>query len=198
MLPGVKEAAALSKLLKSHPVFGSSAFKIVNVAGDGDLEEESADALTKVKNAIKEAGTSGYTITLSCGKLTTGVTVKEWSNVLMLAGSYATSPSSYLQTIFRVQSPGNITGKIKEHCYVFDFAPDRTLKVAAAATRLSYKAGTTTDQDRVVLGEFLNFCPVIGIDGSKMSYYSVNSLLQQLKKIEIDKVISSGFEDSKL
>ena len=198
MLPGVKEAAALSKLLKSHPVFGSSVFKIVNVAGDGDKEEESADALTKVKRAIKEAGTSGYTITLSCGKLTTGVTIKEWSNVLMLAGSYATSPSSYLQTIFRVQSPGNINGKIKEHCYVFDFAPDRTLKVAAAATRLSYKAGTTTDEDRVVLGEFLNFCPVIGIDGSKMSYYSVNSLLQQLKKIEIDKVISSGFEDSKL
>lgn len=198
MLPGVKEAFALSKLLKKHSVFGSSAFKIVNVAGDGDLEEESADALTKVKKAIKEAGTSGYTITLSCGKLTTGVTIKEWSNVLMLAGSYATSPSSYLQTIFRVQSPGNINGKIKEHCYVFDFAPDRTLKVAAAATRLSYKAGTTTDEDRVVLGEFLNFCPVIGIDGSKMSYYSVNSLLQQLKKIEIDKVVSSGFEDSKL
>lgn len=198
MLPGVKEAAALSKLLKKHPVFGSSTFKIVNVAGDGDMEEESADALTKVKNAIKEAGVSGYTITLSCGKLTTGVTIKEWSNVLMLAGSYATSPSSYLQTIFRVQSPGNINGKIKEHCYVFDFAPDRALKVAASATRLSYKAGTTTDQDRVVLGEFLNFCPVIGIDGSKMSYYSVNSLLQQLKKIEIDKVVSSGFEDSKL
>ena len=198
MLPGVKEAAALSKLLKKHPVFGSSAFKIVNVAGDGDLEEESADALTKVKKAIKEAGVYGYTITLSCGKLTTGVTIKEWSNVLMLAGSYATSPSSYLQTIFRVQSPGNINGKIKEHCYVFDFAPDRTLKVAAAATRLSYKAGTTTDQDRIVLGEFLNFCPVIGIDGSKMTYYSVNSLLQQLKKIEIDKVVSSGFEDSKL
>lgn len=198
MLPGVKEAAALSKLLKKHPVFGSSAFKIVNVAGDGDMEEESADALTKVKNAIKEAGISGYTITLSCGKLTTGVTIKEWSNVLMLAGSYATSPSSYLQTIFRVQSPGNINGKIKEHCYVFDFAPDRALKVAASATRLSYKAGTTTDQDRVVLGEFLNFCPVIGINGSKMSYYSVNSLLQQLKKIEIDKVVSSGFEDSKL
>lgn len=198
MLPGVKEAAALSKLLKKHSVFGSSVFKIVNVAGNGDLEEESADALTKVKNAIKKAGVSGYTITLSCGKLTTGVTIKEWSNVLMLAGSYATSPSSYLQTIFRVQSPGNINGKIKEHCYVFDFAPDRALKVAASATRLSYKAGTTTDQDRVVLGEFLNFCPVIGIDGSKMSYYSVNSLLQQLKKIEIDKVVSSGFEDSKL
>lgn len=198
MLPGVKEAAALSKLLKKHSVFGSSVFKIVNVAGYGDMEEESADALTKVKNAIKEAGVSGYTITLSCGKLTTGVTIKEWSNVLMLAGSYATSPSSYLQTIFRVQSPGNINGKIKEHCYVFDFAPDRALKVAASATRLSYKAGTTTDQDRVVLGEFLNFCPVIGINGSKMSYYSVNSLLQQLKKIEIDKVVSSGFEDAKL
>ncbi len=198
MLPGVKEAAALSKLLNNHLIFGSSAFKIVNVAGDGDAEEENADALTKVKKAIKEVGPDGYTITLSCGKLTTGVTIKEWTCVLMLAGSYSTSPSSYLQTIFRVQSPGNINGKIKEHCYVFDFAPDRALKVAASASRLSYKAGTTTDEERIILGNFLNFCPVIGIDGSKMSYYDVNSLLQQLKKIEIDKVISSGFEDSKL
>ena len=116
MVPGVKEAKALSELMKSHPVFGSTAFKIVNVAGDGDSEEENKDALNLVKTAIKEAGTEGYTITLSCGKLTTGVTIREWTAVMMLAGSYSTSASTYLQTIFRVQSPCNMNGKIKTDC----------------------------------------------------------------------------------
>lgn len=136
VVPGVKEAKALSTLLQHHPVFG--AFKIVNVAGDGDEEINSADALTAVRNAFKE---NEYTITLSCGRLTTGVSVPEWTAVLMLAGSYSTSASQYLQTIFRVQTPANIDGKTKENCYVFDFAPDRTLKMVAESVQLSAEAG---------------------------------------------------------
>lgn len=93
MVPGVKEAHALSKLLKKHPVF--SLFRIVNVAGDGDEEEGTDTALQKVKSAIKQAGEDGYTITLSCGKLTTGVTIKEWTTVLMLAGTFSTSASKF-------------------------------------------------------------------------------------------------------
>lgn len=91
MIPGVKSGRALSKLLQSHEVF--KYFKIVNVAGNGDEDEESADALEKVQNAIEE---NEYTITLSCGKLTTGVTVPEWTAFFMLAGSYSTSASSYM------------------------------------------------------------------------------------------------------
>ena len=87
MIPGVREAKALKALMQKHPVFGL--FNIVNVAGNDD--EESSDALESVRNAINDAGDSGYTITLSCGKLTTGVTVKEWTGVFMLAGSYSTS-----------------------------------------------------------------------------------------------------------
>ena len=143
MVPGVKEAKALSSMMKQHPVFGSGLFEIVNVAGDGDEEENSKDALDAVRKAIGNKPETNYTITLSCGRLTTGVSVKEWTAVFMLSGSYSTSAANYLQTIFRVQTPANIGGKIKDKCYVFDFAPDRTLKMIAEASKISEKAGKT-------------------------------------------------------
>lgn len=193
MVPGVKEAKALSALMKQHPAFGSGVFQIVNVAGDGDEEQNYSDALQAVRKAINE---TEYTITLSCGRLTTGVSVPEWTAVFMLAGTYSTSASNYLQTIFRVQTPANIGGKIKEKCYVFDFAPDRTLKIIAEASKISAKAGKTTSNDRQIMGEFLNYCPVISIDGSKMQPYNVDSMLQQLKRAYTDKVVRNGFDDN--
>ena len=181
MVPGVREARALKSLIMKHPVFGNGQFNIINVAGSDD--EESADALNSVKNAISEAEKNDtYTITLSCGKLTTGVTIKEWTAVFMLAGSYSTSAANYLQTIFRVQSPCNKNGMIKETAYVFDFAPDRTLKMVSQAVSVSSKAGKTTDGDKQILGKFLNYCPVISIFGSQMKEYQADRLLQQLKK----------------
>ncbi|NLO71650.1 MAG: DEAD/DEAH box helicase family protein, partial [Porphyromonadaceae bacterium] len=179
MVPGVKEARALSAMLKTHPVFGQ--FDIVNVAGDGDEEEAKEEALKKVENAIGENPHETYTITLSCGRLTTGVSVKAWTAVFMLSGSHNTSASAYMQTIFRVQTPATINGKVKEECFVFDFAPDRTLKVIAETAKISAKAGKTTDSDRTAMGEFLNFCPIIAFDGSRMKDYDVNSMLEQLK-----------------
>ena len=197
IVPGVKEARALKKLMLKHPVFGCGQFNIVNVAGNGDEEEASDDALGKVIKAINDSG-DDYTITISCGKLTTGVTVKEWTAVFMLAGSYSTSAANYLQTIFRVQSPCNENGKIKENAYVFDFAPDRTLKMISSAISVSTKAGKTKFNDKQILGKFLNYCPVIGISGSKMKEYSATTLLQQLKKAYADKVVRNGFDDSNL
>lgn len=193
VVPGVKEAKALSVLLQKHPIFGM--FKIVNVAGDGDEEIDSSDALTAVRNAFKE---SEYTITLSCGRLTTGVSVKEWTAVLMLAGSYSTSASQYLQTIFRVQTPANIDGKTKENCYVFDFAPDRTLKMVAESVQLSAKAGKKELKAELALKKFLNFCPVISIDDTRMKEFKVDQLLQALKKAYIERVAKNGFDDNKL
>ena len=127
MVPGVKEALALQHLLEKHPVFCN--FDIVNVAGDGDPEDPTGEALEAVRKAINKAGEDGYTITLSCGKLTTGVSVKQWTAVFMLYGTYTTKAAGYLQTIFRVQTPCNDYGKGKTCAYVFDFAPDRTLKL---------------------------------------------------------------------
>lgn len=197
MVPGVREARALKNLMMEHPVFGNGQFNIINVAGSDD--EESADALNSVKNGISEAEKNDtYTITLSCGKLTTGVTIKEWTAVFMLAGSYSTSAANYLQTIFRVQSPCNKNGMIKETAYVFDFAPDRTLKMVSQAVSVSSKAGKTTDGDKQILGKFLNYCPVISISGSQMKEYQADRLLQQLKKAYADKVVRNGFDDSNL
>lgn len=198
MVPGVREARALKKLMLKHKIFGNGMFEIVNVAGDGDEEEKSEEALTKVRKAIKEAGNDNYTITLSCGKLTTGVTVKEWTAVFMLSGSYSTSAANYLQTIFRVQSPCNENGKIKETGYVFDFAPDRTLKMVSSAVSVSSKAGKTKTSDAATMGKFLNYCPVIAVSGSEMKEYSATRLLQQLKKAYADKVVRNGFDDSNL
>lgn len=194
MLPGVKEAKALSKMLKSHPIFGQ--FKIVNVAGEGDEEREYKDALEAVQNAIGDNPDDHYTITLSCGRLTTGVTVPEWTAVLMLAGSFNTSASSYLQTIFRVQTPANINGRIKQRCSVFDFAPDRTLKMVAEAGQLNPQIGRVSD--KIVMGEFLNYCPVISLDDSNMVKFDVNSMLQQLKRAYTDRVVKNGFDDKNI
>ena len=198
MVPGVKEAKALSKLMKRHPIFGNGTFNIVNVAGEGDEEEKSEDALEKVRNAIDGAGSEGYTITLSCGRLTTGVTVPEWTAVFYLAGSFATSAANYLQTIFRVQSPCNKDGKIKRSCYVFDFAPDRTLKMVAESVAISTRAGKTNNSDRQILGEFLNYCPVISVEGTRMKEYDTNRLLQQLKRAYAERAVKNGFDDNNL
>ncbi len=196
MLPGVKAAKALSMKLKSHPVFGT--FDVVNVAGDGDEEEESIEALKAVEKAIGPDPDETYTITLSCGRLTTGVSVKPWTGVFMMTGSFSTSAAGYMQTIFRVQTPYSHNGRMKEQCYAFDFAPDRTLRVLAETAKVSAKAGKTTDGDRKILGDFLNFCPIISIEGSQMKPYDVKTMMGQLKKAQIEKVVQCGFEDGAL
>lgn len=194
MVPGVNEALALSALLRTHPVFGE--FEIVNVAGEGDEEKPFDDALTEVENAIGKNPDDTYTITLSCGRLTTGVSVPAWTAVFMLAGAYNTDAKRYMQTIFRVQTPANINGRQKEECFAFDFAPDRTLKVIAETAKFSVKGGkSNSESDRTRMGEFLNFCPVISVDGSRMKEYDVPSLLEQLKRVYIERVVEHGFED---
>jgi hypothetical protein len=201
MVPGVKEAKALSAMLQNHPTFGQ--FKIVNVAGDGDEEETNEEALQKVKKAITDKAHETYTITLSCGRLTTGVSVPAWTAVFMLSGSFNTSASGYMQTIFRVQTPATINGRMKEECFVFDFAPDRTLKIIAETAKITAKksgtkGNTTGEDDRTAMQKFLNFCPVIAMSGSQMKTYDVNAMLEQLKKVYVERVVRNGFEDNYL
>ena len=200
MVPGVKEGAALARLLNDDDVFGQ--FKIVNVAGDGGIDDEESNekALAMVRTAMTDHPEDTRTITLSCGKLTTGVNIKPWTAVFMLAGTYSTSASNYMQTIFRVQTPATIGGRMKTDCYVFDFAPDRTLKVMAEAAQVSAKAKKDGDEksDRELLGEFLNFCPIISYTGTEMKYYDVNSMMEHLKRVYVDRVVNNGFEDNHL
>jgi len=193
ILPGVKEARAFSALLKQHPVFGF--YEVVNVAGEGDVEQPYDDALKAVRKAIKN---HTHTITLSCGKLTTGVTVKEWTGVMLLSGSASTGAAGYMQTIFRVQSAGSIDGKQKSVCYAFDFAPDRTLKVLSEVHQLKKSAVGTDDGGRVQLGEFLNFCPVLAEGDTGMEFYDVPKMMRQLKRLTVDAAVKSGFDDDSI
>lgn len=196
VLPGVRAARALSALLQQHPVFGQ--FRIANVAGEGDEDVPAEDALKLVRDAMGDNPGETYSITLSCGRLTTGVSVPEWFGVLMLAGSVNTDAKRYMQTIFRVQTPATINGLRKEDCYAFDFAPDRTLQVLATVPRVSTKAGTTTESQKRDLQEFLNFCPVIASTGSSMKTLDANRMLEALKKADVERVVRNGFEDSRL
>lgn len=193
IVPGVKEAAALSRLLRKHPVFGK--FKVANVAGDGDEEEPYDEALKKVQDTIAN---NKYTITLSCGRLTTGVTVPEWSAVMLLTGGANASAAGYMQTIFRVQSAGSIEGKQKECAYAFDFAPDRALNVISEVHDLTRHGKMSEEQQRTALGEFLNFCPVISVEGTEMIPYKTDTLMRQIKKLSVDKAIQTGFDDDSI
>ncbi|MFW5613030.1 MAG: DEAD/DEAH box helicase, partial [Prevotella pectinovora] len=196
VLPGVNAAKALSEKLRNHSVFGN--FSVVNVAGNGDEDEENADALQLVNKAIGPDPDETYTITLTCGRLTTGVSVKPWTAVFMMSGTFSTSAANYMQTIFRVQTPFTCHGRMKTNCYAFDFAPDRTLRVLAKVAKVSAKAGKTDDEDRKILGDFLNFCPIISIEGSQMKPYDVKSMMAQLKRAQIEAVVQNGFEDGAL
>ncbi|EFF41696.1 hypothetical protein [Mycoplasmopsis alligatoris] len=203
MLPGVKEAKALADLLKKHEIF--SLFEIINVAGDGD---EKADRLEKkhLDNLNAHIGndpSKTRTITLSCGRLTTGVTVRPWTGVFMLYGGQNTSAISYLQTIFRVQSPWQVNGFIKEQAYVFDFSPDRALKIVydMASNKTANLLNNNRSNDKLVeenITKFLKFCPVIAIKGSIMKNADVKYILSEIKRSLINRVASNSFDDDRI
>ncbi|NDC31938.1 MAG: hypothetical protein EBZ58_13635, partial [Bacteroidetes bacterium] len=127
---GVKMCELLKSHLKHHPYFKD--YRVIMAAGDGDEDRSKSDkALNEVHDAIGENPWQTKTITLSCGQLTTGITVAPWTAVLML--NNLTSPALYLQAAFRGQNPWRyeVDGEInnKSDCFVFDFAPDRILKI---------------------------------------------------------------------
>ncbi|UXZ05674.1 Eco57I restriction-modification methylase domain-containing protein [Moraxella nasicaprae] len=198
LLNRVDSAKALAKLLKNHPVFEH--YKIVLAAGDGRGDETdviSSTALNRVKKAIKE---NDKTITLSVGQLTTGVTIPEWTAVLML--SNVKSPALYMQTAFRVQNAWQYeqNGQVyqKKNAYVFDFAPERTLIIYDEfANNLSKntRGGSGTNQNREEnIRELLNFFPVIAEDADgKMIELDVNQVLTIPKIIKANEVVRKGF-----
>ena len=195
---GVPEALALSNLINKHKLHTEYGYQVVNVAGEGDPEDEikNSEALKKVNTAISE---NERTITLTCGRLTTGVTVREWTGVFMLAGSYNTRAATYLQTIFRCQSPSKKgVVPMKTECYAFDFAPDRTLVVIDEAIAKNIKGGTSEKQQRVLIDKFLNFCPVIAMDGSKEVMYDTTTFMSQVNRAYSDKIVSNGFKNRHL
>lgn len=201
----VNEAAALEQLLKEHKIFRH--FTIVNVAGRSETDEQNENALDKVLKAIGDNPEKTSTITISCGRLTTGVTVAPWTAVFYLKGG--DRAATYMQTIFRVQSPYKThEDKIKKECYVFDFAPDRALKIVAETAKFSSMATakekkkqegdeekTQEMRDKETVREFIELCPVLSMDGGKMSPMDVNDIYKQLENVFIDRLVRKGFDD---
>lgn len=197
MLNRVDSAKALAKKLKQHPVFRD--YEIVLAAGDGKLDDDevSAQAFDKVRKAIAE---HDYTITLSVGQLTTGVTIPEWTAVLML--SNMKSPALYMQAAFRAQNPClfNRDGKFlrKENSYVFDFDPARTLTIFEEFANDLYtdtaSGGGTADDRKQRVRTLLNFFPVIGEDeNGEMVELDAERVLSIPRKIRSREVVRRGF-----
>ncbi len=197
MLNRVDSAKALAKKLRQHPVFKD--YEIVLAAGDGKLDdgEASAQAFDKVRKAIAE---HDRTITLSVGQLTTGVTVPEWTAVLML--SNMKSPALYMQAAFRAQNPClfNMDGKFfrKKNAYVFDFDPARTLTIFEEFANDLYtdtaSGGGTADDRKQRVRTLLNFFPVIGEDeNGEMVELDAERVLSIPRKIRSREVVRRGF-----
>ncbi|MBO5144850.1 MAG: DEAD/DEAH box helicase family protein [Lachnospiraceae bacterium] len=202
LLNRVDSAKALAKKLEQHPVFGE--YKVILAAGDGvmdgaglDSEEESKKSFDKVVAAVKNYE---KTITLSVGQLTTGVTIPEWTAVLML--SNMKSPSLYMQAAFRAQNPCLFAkdGEFyrKKNAYVFDFDLARTLMIFEEfANDLSAKTSDGRG-DAVIrkenVRELLNFFPVIGEDeNGEMVELDAEKVLSIPRKIRSQEVVRRGF-----
>lgn len=176
-LPSVGACKAMEKMLSNDPFF--SRYTIIRAAGTDTPGGKAAK--NPVENAIKD-GLSTNTITLSCGKLTTGVTVSPWSGVLFLRNT--DKPETYFQTAFRAQSPWVLRDAddpmrkniMKSICYVLDFAPSRALKLVA---NYSNELGSVGDHRRPEerLEEFVHFLPILCYDGHQMQKLNANEIL---------------------
>lgn len=177
-LPNVASCEAMANLLAQRQNTFFHDYQVIIAAGN--KAGMGVDAVWPVRHAMGDP-LATKTITLSCGKLTTGVTIKPWSGVLMLRN--LKSPETYFQTAFRVQSPWTtVTEKgetqiLKQQCYVFDFALDRALvMVSDYSCRLSVDE---TSPERKV-GEFIKFLPVLAYDGSTMREVNAADILDTI------------------
>ena len=169
-LPSVSSCYAMENLLKEKQNLFYKDYQVIVAAGNeaGMGVEALAPVLKAMDNPLKTK-----TITMSCGKLTTGVTVKPWTGILMLRNS--SSPETYFQAAFRVQSPWVIKNIdsisvaneeiIKKECYIFDFAPERALRqIADYSCRLNIDESNPEKK----VADFIHFLPVLAYDGSSM------------------------------
>lgn len=197
LLNRVDSAKALARKLESHPIFKD--YKIVLAAGDGKIDDvyENEKSLNKVRKAIAE---NDKTITLSVGQLTTGITVPEWTAVLML--SNVKSPALYMQAAFRAQNPclfsENGRHFRKENAYVFDFDPARTLTIFEEFANDLYSdtaAGRGDLETRKHnIKRLLNFFPVLAEDeDGEMIELDAEKVMTIPRKIKSVEVVKRGF-----
>lgn len=179
-LPTVAACNAMALLLERRQNTFYHDYKVVVAAGT--KAGIGIEALPPVLDAMTDNPLVTKTITLTCGKLTTGVTVRPWTGILMLRNS--SSPETYFQAAFRVQSPWVIKNPdsrspnkeeiLKEECYVFDFAPDRALRQIAD---YSCRLNVNESNPEAKVAEFINFLPVLAYDGSSMKQIDAAGIL---------------------
>ena len=198
LLNRVDSAKALAKLLKEDGS-GFKDYEVVLAAGDGRLDDntENIKSYNKVKEAIKD---HQRTITLSVGQLTTGVTIPEWSGVLMLSNMQ--SAQLYMQAAFRAQNPYEYSegGKVvrKDNAYVFDFDPARTLilfdEFANNLKKDTAGGSGTSDERQQNIRQLLNFFPVIAEDEEgRMTQIDERQVMSIPRRIKCEEVVRRGF-----
>ncbi len=174
-MPDVASCYAMANLLRDRHNSFYHDYKI-NVAA-GSKAGIGPDALKPVLESMDDPLRT-KTITLSCGKLTTGVTIRPWTGVFMLRN--LKSPETYFQTAFRAQNPWEITGEdganeiLKKECFVFDFALDRALR---QIVDYSCRLNVNEDNPERKVGDFISFLPVIAYDGSAMQEIDARGIL---------------------
>ncbi len=174
-LPNVASCDAMYNLLKQRQNTFYHDYKIINCSGT--KAGIGLEAIKPVRNAMTNPLDS-KTITLSCGKLTTGVTIRPWTGVFMLRN--LKSPETYFQTAFRVQSPWEVRDDIgqkkimKEECYIFDFALDRALR---EISDYSCQLNPRESNPEKSVTEFIKFLPVLAYDGSSMKQIDAQDVL---------------------
>lgn len=165
-LPSVAACRAMSVLLRKRSNRFFDDYKVIVAAGNE--AGMGAQAVEPVYNAMEDPQRT-KTITLSCGKLSTGVTVKPWTGILMLRNT--TSPETYFQAAFRVQSPWTAKDEhgeeiiLKPFCYVFDFAPNRALR---QVQEYSCQLNVHESNPERKVEDFIKFLPILAFDGSSM------------------------------
>lgn len=201
LLNRVASAKALEKVLKKHDVFKD--YTIILAAGDGRSHDDTdpvavGKSLDKVRTAIAEAEKAGRkTITVSVGQLTTGVTVPEWTGVIML--SDLSSPAQYMQAAFRAQNPCTFerAGRVfqKQNAYIFDFAPERTLTIFDQfANNLQPNPSGDPGVRQENIRTLLNFFPVLGEDAEgKMIELDASQVLTFPQVFKAREVVRRGF-----
>lgn len=174
-LPNVASCYAMANLLKQNQNKFFKDYKVIVCAGT--KAGIGLDALKPVEEAMGDP-LNTKTITLSCGKLTTGVTIRPWSGVFMLRN--LKSPETYFQTAFRVQSPWTVKDDLgnqvvmKEECYIFDFALERALK---QISDYSMKLSVSDSSPEKKVADFISFLPVLAYDGAAMNQISAQDVL---------------------
>ncbi|MEO8195746.1 MAG: GIY-YIG nuclease family protein [Thermoanaerobaculia bacterium] len=178
-LPSVAACHAMRNLMSKKQNRFYHDYKIIVAAGSA--AGIGVAALSPVLEAMEDPLRT-KSITLSCGKLTTGVTVRPWTGILMLRNS--SSPETYFQAAFRVQSPWTIRNRdgaspneeqiMKEECYIFDFAPDRALRQIAD---YSCRLNVNEESPEKKVEEFISFLPVLAYDGSSMKQIDAAGIL---------------------